>query len=407
MRILLLTQWFEPEPCFKGLSFAKALKQAGNEVTVITGFPNYPGGKLYPGYKLKLYQKEIIDGVTMKRVYLYPSHDASKVGRILNYLSFCLSATLCGLFTRKKYDVIYAYHPPLTVGVAASIISFVRRTPFVYDIQDMWPDTLRSTGMLSNEKILRIISKVCLWVYKRATHIVVLSPGFKGLLIKRGVSAKKIDIIYNWCEEDALRKVAATDLVNLGENKFNIVFAGNMGKAQALDTILQVAEKLQVIKPQIQFVFVGAGLEVETLSATVEKKQLNNVLFLPRMPLNKIGTVLYAADVLLVHLQDDPLFSITIPSKTQAYLYVGKPILMAVQGDAAEIILQADAGCVALPEDVEGIASAVVKLGELSSTELKLMGSRGFDYYENNMSFTIGVQKFIEIFEKTIGKMEI
>ena len=154
MRILLLTQWFDPEPTFKGLAFAQELKKQGHEVQVLTGFPNYPGGKIYDGYKLKLYQREVVEGISILRVALYPSHDSSVLRRIFNYISFAFMAMFFGIFTIKKIDVIYAYHPPLTVGIAAICIKFFRRIPIVYDIQDMWPDTLKATGMLNNDNIL-------------------------------------------------------------------------------------------------------------------------------------------------------------------------------------------------------------------------------------------------------------
>ena len=150
-----MTQWFDPEPTFKGLLFAKELISRGFEVEVITGFPNYPGGKLYDGYRMKLIQKEVIEGVSVTRLPLYPSHDKNKIGRVANYLSFAFSALIYGLFFAKRPAVIYAYHPPLTVGVSAAIINFFRRVPIVLDIQDMWPDTLKATGMIANSRILK------------------------------------------------------------------------------------------------------------------------------------------------------------------------------------------------------------------------------------------------------------
>ena len=154
-----MTQWFNPEPTFKGLLFAKELVSRGFEVEVITGFPNYPGGYLYDGYKLKVVQKEIVDGVFITRLPLYPSHDKSKLGRIANYLSFALSSLIYGLFFAKRANVIYAYHPPLTVGISAIVIKLFRRIPVILDSQDMWPDTLKATGMISNTYLLSFISK--------------------------------------------------------------------------------------------------------------------------------------------------------------------------------------------------------------------------------------------------------
>ena len=147
-------------------------------------------------------QKDLIDGVLVTRVPLYPSHNESVVGRVFNYASFAISSLLYGLFFAKQADVIYAYHPPLTTGISAALIKFFRRIPVVYDIQDLWPDTLRATGMFSNELALKLVGCVCDWLYNRVDHIVVLSPGFRRILIDRGVPAANIDVIYNWCAED-------------------------------------------------------------------------------------------------------------------------------------------------------------------------------------------------------------
>ncbi|SUB34988.1 glycosyl transferase, family 1 protein [Pasteurella multocida] len=231
MKILLLTQWFEPEPAIKGLAFAKELKTQGHDVQVLTGFPNYPGGKIYEGYKLRFFQKECIEGIPVLRVALYPSHDSSAIKRILNYVSFAFMAMLFGIFATKKCDVIYAYHPPLTTGIAAIMIKLFRRTPVIYDIQDLWPDTLKATGMLTHDRLLKIVDYVCQCVYKCVDHIVVLSPGFKEKLIQKSVPANKISVIYNWCNETALINTETSQTVHLCHQKFNVLFCWQYGKS--------------------------------------------------------------------------------------------------------------------------------------------------------------------------------
>ena len=401
MKILLLTQWFDPEPTFKGLAFAKELKRQGHEVQVLTGFPNYPGGKIYDGYKLRLCQRDEIEGISILRVALYPNHDSSALKRIFNYISFAFMAILFGIFATKKADVIYAYHPPLTVGIAAIFIKFFRRTPIVYDIQDMWPDTLKATGMLNNNKILNVIGSVCKLVYRSVDHIVVLCPGFKKMLIERAVPEHKISIIYNWCDEQGLTQAqpAKVEYQQLMQNRFNIVFAGNMGKAQALDTILDVAKKIQNIQ-DIQFVFVGGGTETELLKQRLTTENISNTVFIPRMPMAEVGGILKLSNLLLVHLKKDPLFEITVPSKTQAYMAMGKPVLMAVAGDAADLIQRAECGCVATSEDVESIQQAILRIYHLSASEQLQMGLNARNYYLQKLSLEIGVRQFVEIFEK-------
>ena len=406
MKILLLTQWFDPEPTFKGLAFAKELMRQGHEVQVLTGFPNYPSGKIYDGYKLKLYQHEEIEGISILRVALYPNHDSSALRRILNYISFAFMAMLFGIFATKKADVIYAYHPPLTVGIAAIFIKLFRRTPIVYDIQDMWPDTLKATGMLNNNKILNLIGLVCKLVYRFVDHIVVLCPGFKQLLIERDVPKEKISVIYNWCDEHGLTQAKSTKLEyqQLMHNKFNIVFAGNMGKAQALDSILDVAKEVQDIQ-DIQFVFVGSGTETERLKQRLISENISNTIFIPRMPMAEVGGVLELSSLLLVHLKKDPLFEITVPSKTQAYMAMGKPVLMAVAGDAADLVRRAECGCVAISEDVESIQQAIFKIYHLSASEQLQIGLNAHNFYLQELSLERGVLNFVTIFEKVSRKV--
>src|ERR1035437_8715454 len=208
MKILFLTQWFEPEPTFKGLLFARELAARGHEVEVLTGFPNYPGGHIYPGYRIRPWVREQIDGISILRVALYPSHDKSAFGRVLNYVSFAISAALIGTVLIKKPDVVYVYHPPATIGFAAVALGLLRRVPYVFDICDLWPDTVEASGMLSNSVALRLLGKWCNFVYRRARHIVVVSPGFKQKLVDRGVPPVKIDIIHNWCPDTTIQPTA-------------------------------------------------------------------------------------------------------------------------------------------------------------------------------------------------------
>lgn len=404
VRVLLLTQWFDPEPTFKGLVFARELVRQGFEVEVLTGFPNYPGGKVYPGYKIKLLQREVMDGVQITRVPLYPNHGQSAIKRVLNYVSFAASALVYGLFMAKRADVIYAYHPPLTVGISASIIRLFRRIPVVYDIQDMWPDTLRATGMINNPRALNAVAAVCNWVYRRVDHIVVLSPGFKRLLMQRNVPETKVDIIFNWADEAALTAPQGQLPSDFpASDKFRIVFAGNMGKAQALDTVLDAAVLLQTRGSRVCFVMIGGGVEVTRLKQKALELALKNVVFLPPVPMFEVGTLLNAADALMVHLRNDPLFEITIPSKTQAYMTVGRPLLMAVNGDAAELVLNSGCGVVAKSENSSALADAAEGLSLLTKEALADMGQRAKGFYQQHLALEVGVSKFGAIFNQLVS----
>jgi len=396
-RIVILNQWFDPEPTFKGLLFAKELQKKGYSVEVITGFPNFPGGKIYEGHKLRLYKKEVIDGVVVHRVYLYPSHDTSKVKRILNYGSFALTSLIFGLFFLKRPKAIYVYHPPLTTGVVAMILSKIKRIPFVYDIQDLWPDTLSSTGMITNKKVLKVIDKVASAVYKSSHTLVVLSKEFKLELIKRGVPSEKIRVIYNWADERYIQN----DESNKGiySNLFNITYAGNFGAAQDLTVLISAAEILKEHK-NIKITLIGDGQEKEKLVNLISKKNLRNIEILPSVPVTKISEYLNQSDALIIHLKEDPLFKMTIPGKTQAYLAVGKPIIMGVSGAAKNIILESKAGLVVESSNPLSIANGILELSNYSVDKRNEMGQNGLAFYRNNLSLSSGVSEFSSIFKE-------
>ena len=400
MRVLFLSQFFQPEPLSRGLPFAQELVRRGHCVEVLTGFPNYPGGNIYPGYRLSTWKRETMDGVPVLRVPLYPSHDRSAVRRVATYASFLLSAATLGLALSGPFDVVYVYHPPITAGLAAIAFKRLRGTPFIIDIQDLWPDALGATGMMVNAGVLGAVSEICRLVYGEAARIVALSNGFACTLAERGVPPDKIRVIPNWCLEADLKSApSAPDLaVRLGmDNRFNVVFAGTFGLAQRLDTVLDAASLLQNAFPAVQFVLLGTGVDDERLRQRVATERLANVRFLGWRPPSEAGQVIALADVLLAHLKDDPLFAITVPSKTQAYLAAGRPIIMAVRGDAAEMVTAARAGLTVKPEHPRALADAIIALYSMPESEREAMGRNGQSYYAAQLSLAAGVDRFEEV----------
>lgn len=404
-RLILLTQWFDPEPTFKGLLFARALQDRGYDVEVVTGFPNYPGGKVYDGYRICPIVRETMDGVAITRLALFPSHDNRALPRVINYLSFFLSAFLYLTFVAKRANILYAYHPPLTVGLAAAIAKLFRRTPSVLDVQDMWPDTLSATGMLDSSLPLRMVGSICRWVYAKMTHIVVLSPGFRRLLIERGVPSEKISVIYNWADDDAI--VAASNIrpASMPDNgRFRLLFAGNMGLAQNLDIVLDAAKIVTASNPNIDFCFLGGGLEANRISLRAEEEQIACVQFFPKVSMAEVGSYLAAADCLLVNLRSDPLFEITIPSKTQAYMSAGRPIIMAVSGDAATLVKEATAGISVPPGDSNALANAVLEMAAMNDAQRSEMANAGRQYYRAHLSLQSGVDSFNRLFQSKLRR---
>ncbi len=402
MRILILSQFFDPEPTSKGMPFAKELQRRGHDVEVLTGFPNYPGGKVYPGYRVRPWQREHIDGISILRVLLYPSHDRSALGRIMNYGTFALSAAIGSAFVRRP-DVVYVYHPPATIGLPAVALRLLRGVPVVYDVQDLWPDTVAATGMVNNGAALRLLGRWCRFVYRRADRLVVLSPGFKAALVQRGVPEAKIEVIYNWCDEAVIAPNGhrATPLGAPGE--FTLLFAGTMGFAQGLDAVLEAARICATSVPRARFVFIGGGADRERLERTAAGTASSNVRFLPRQPMSEMGKFLAGADALLVHLKDDPLFEMTIPSKTQAYMAAGRPILMGMRGDAAALIQRSGAGIACKPENPASLAAAIAELASTDAARLAEMGRAGRDFYTRELSLAAGVNRFERVFRAAVN----
>jgi len=408
MKILFLTQWFDPEPTPKGINYVRKLTELGHEVQVLTGFPNYPTGRIYDGYKLTLVMREIIDGIEVIRVPLYPSHDSSGIKRAINYISFAIFAASIGIIcTDRKFDIIHAYHPPATIGLPALLLKWVKHAKLVYDVQDLWPDTLPATGMICNPVIIGALNKWCSLIYQISDMIIVLSPGFKRTLSSRCIPEEKIEVMYNWsAEEDIVYSTSnSTDTsdnirVDLElQGKFVVLYAGALGLAQGLESVLEAAELLQE-ETCFHFLFMGDGLEKQRLESFVDRRKINNVSFLPRRQSRDMRAYYKNADALLVHLKDNPLFRITIPSKTQTCLAAGRPIIMAVNGDAADLVEASGAGIVCRSEDPVSIADAVRMIARTSEIERKILGKHGRQYYEKHLSLSVGVNKLISIFEK-------
>ena len=391
MRILILTQWFQPEPTFKGLGFAKALAARGHEVEVLTGFPNYPGGKLYPPYKVRAVQREWMDGIRVTRGALYPSHDRSVPRRILNYCSFAASTTLLAL-TLRRPDVVYSYGSPMTIAAGAVALRLLRRVPYVVDVTDLWPDSLAATGMVRHGWMMKAVGGWTNFALRRAAAISVVSPSYKRLLRERGM-AQPIAVIPNWAPPE-IDQAPPLPPSRQDGGGFNVLFAGNMGHAQALDVVVEAAKRLKRLAPDVRFSMIGGGVDHEALRLASEAAGLDNVVFLEARHPKDMGPVFADAQALLAHLRDDPLFAVTIPAKTQAYLAVGKPILMGVRGDAAAMVEAAGAGLAFEPEDAGALVDAVLRLRAMSAGEREAMSHAGRAYYRDHLSFEAGVAAF-------------
>lgn len=408
MRILILTQWYQPEPPKLLWDLAQSLQAMGHHVEVLTGFPNYPSGTLYPGYRLSLWQKEVLDGIPVTRVLLYPDHGRSAFRRTLNFVSFAASVILLGPWLASRPDVIHVIFPPAIVGGPAWFLSRLWRVPFTLEIHDMWPETLRATGMVRNEFALGLVGGFAKWVYQKTASIRVITPGFRDNLVTKGVPHDKIHVISEWVDNDFFHPMEPDReaAVRLGlDGRFNVMYAGAIGLAQGLDTVLEAAVLLRDLT-EVQFVLVGDGVQRATLEAAVRDRKLDNVRFLGYYPMDAMPSLYALADVLLIHLRDDPLFRITIPHKTFTYMASGKPVLAAVAGNAATVVESAGAGLTCPPDDPQAMADTVRKLYSLSPLERGVMSGNGrraaCETYDRHSILT-QMDEFLSEAVKTLG----
>jgi glycosyltransferase involved in cell wall biosynthesis len=409
MRIVFLTITFFPEPgAIHGLPLAKQLAARGYDIKVLTSFPQYPIGRIYPGYRTRPYQWEIIDGIRILRVPIYPSHDNSAIRRIFTYLSFAFASSIIGVALIGSAEVVYLYDPPPTNGFASMILKTFKGIPIVHDIADMWPETVIASGMIRGKRFKKISNSLigtwCKFLYRHADVITVLSPGFKRLLMERGVPEKKVRVIYNWADETTFWPSEPDPALakKMGfEGRFNIVYAGNLGVHQGIETVIRAAALIKD-HPKIQVVIVGIGPKQEDLKRLVSELGVDNVLFLGRWPYEEMPKINSLADVLLIHLRDHDFLHATIPGKTQVSLASGRPILMAVRGDAAEIVRDARAGIVCEPENPSEMARAMIEMSRLSKEKLQDMGRQGRSYYLRNLSLNIAGKKLDAIF-RSVG----
>lgn len=400
MRILFISQLFDPEYSIKGLTLMQRLVAEGHEVVVLTTFPNYPTGKVYDGHSVKFKQVEEIGGVKIVRLWSHISHSKSKVSRAWSYMSFTIMALFTALFIRKP-DIVYAYHPQSTTGMIGVLMKTLRRVPFITDVQDLWPDALIATGAWKDGLLLSLISRWSNFVYRQASQVVVLSEGFRNTLISRGVSSEKVKVVYNWCPEEKSIESALSPKYELRDVTLpaKFVYAGNLGTAQALSTMISALGGFQ--ESELSFTLIGGGVEKKSLEQYVLERGFKNVFFRDYVSSSKIFNVLADADVLVIHLKDDELFKITIPSKTQSSMAMGKPILMAVGGEANQLVIEGRAGEVADPEDEEGIREATRRL-LLVRDKWSELGDNAREYYTQKLSMSVNFEKLLDVINSAI-----
>lgn len=355
MKILFITDNFPPEtnaPATRTYEHCSEWVQKGTEVTIITCAPNFPQGKVYEGYKNKLYQTEMIDGIKVIRVWSYITANEGFSKRVLDYVSFAFMAFWVGLF--QKHDVVIATSPQFFTTWAAVGISKIRRKPWIFELRDLWPESIRTVGAMKQSRVLDCLEKVELWLYRDADRVVAVTDAFKQNLIDRGIDSSKIDVVTNGANLELYQaKEKDKDLLSsLGlEGKFVVGYIGTHGMAHSLDFVITAIAKVK--DPDIHFLFIGGGAIKQRIVDIAKELELKNVTFLDPVSKEQVPDYLSIIDISLAPLKKSDTFKTVIPSKIFEASAMQKPTLLGVEGQAQEIIEKYGAGVCFNPEDEE------------------------------------------------------
>ena len=401
-----MSQYFWPEE-FRINDLALGLKARGHEVVVLTGQPNYPKGKFFPGYGFLGPWREEYHGVNILRVPLVPRDKKQPWRLALNYISFAFFASILGpWYCRGKFDVIFVYEPsPVTVGLPGVVLKIIKRAPMMFWVQDLWPESLSATGAVKAKWFLELVGRFVRWIYRHSDIILVQSKGFTDRTLAMGANSEKIKYLPNWAEE-LYRPVKAENDAPERQHVpegFVVMFAGNIGVAQDFPTILAAAEELAAHK-DIHWVILGDGSERALVEAEVKKRGLNeSVHLLGRHPVGAMPRYFALADVMLVSLTRDPIFALTIPGKVQSYLACGRPIIAALDGEGARIVEDAGAGIACGAQNASTLAKAVLTMKRVTEREREEMGMRGRAYYEKYFERNVLINQ-LELWMKELSK---
>lgn len=401
MKILIVTQYFFPEN-FKSNDMAFELQKRGHCVTVLTGIPNYPAGKIFNGYGFFQKTQQIINGVRIIRSWLLPRGNGGGIRLFLNYFSWAFFASIraLSLAMEEKYDAIIVHEPsPITQFYPAWIVKKIQKSPIYFWVLDLWPESLHTAGGINNLFILSIFKKMVQSFYKASDKILISSKGFCSSIVEKGDFSNKLHYFPNWGEDTIANGSTEYKIPPLAKG-FRIVFAGNVGEAQDMNAIMHTALSLKD-NPNIKFIIVGDGRRLEFVREYINKHLLSKTVYLMgRFPIEAMATFFNRADIMLVSLKDNPIFNITVPAKIQAYMSAGKPIVAMLNGEGARLIEDAKCGVSVKAGDSTSLASEIQKLAALPKEELDKMGENGKIYYLNN--FTL--QKCIDNLEEIISQ---
>lgn len=413
MKILYVSQYFPPEmgaPAARAAELARHWALAGHHVSVLTGFPNHPTGSVPLEWRSRLRHltyKEKVGDVDVFRTWLWPLPNRKAHERMRNYASFCISAAIRGLAIPRP-DVIIASSPQLLVGLSGWWLSFSRQIPLVFEVRDLWPESLTAVGVSGENSLLHhVLAAVARFLYERAHCIVVVTPAFREHLMNRWhVPAEKIAIVENGVETGLF--APASSAANLAlrrdlgaDDKFLVCYIGTMGMAHGLETLLDAAAKLQRQNPAVQFLLVGEGAEKERIKTLAQSRDLTNVRFVDQQPREKIPAIISASDACLVLLKKTDVFKTVIPTKMLEFMSCARPVILGVDGQARKIVEHAEAGLIIEPESAEALVAAIHRFiadRELSET----MGKKGREFILENLSRGRTADKYLAVLQRLL-----
>jgi len=367
VRILFLTDNFPPEvnaPASRTFEHCREWVKAGHKVTVVTCAPNFPKGKVFDGYRNRLWQRETVEGIEVIRVWSYITANEGFVRRILDYQSYMVSAFLASLFV-GRVDLIVGTSPQFFTVCAAYAASRLKRTPYVFELRDLWPETIKAVGAMKSSFAIDMLEKLELFLYRKAARVVSVTQSFKANLIRRGIDGSKIDVITNGVDlsqfQPRAKDAALTARLGL-EGKFVAGYIGTHGLCQGLETLVEAAERLR--GSGIVFLFLGDGARKQHLRDMARERGIDNVVFIDSVPKAEVPRYWSILDVSVIHLQKAELFTTVIPSKLFESMGMGLPILHGVEGESADIVREEGVGIPFEPENADELCAALTRLRE-------------------------------------------
>ncbi len=371
MHILFLTDNFPPEvnaPANRTFEHCRKWVQAGHQVTVITCVPNFPKGKVFDGYKNRLWQTETMDGIRVVRVWSYLAANKGKIRRTLDYLSYMVSATFAAPFVRQP-DLVVATSPQFFTAVAGYVVGATRRIPFIFELRDLWPVSIKAVGAVKDDSYaIHLLGRLEMFLYRKATRIVSVTNSFATVLIDRGIDGSKIDVVTNGVDLSRFKpQPKDVELVERHglKGKFVAGYIGTHGMAHALETVLEAAGKMQKREggDRFRFIFLGHGARKQALLDKAREMDLNNVIFLDTVPREEVSRYWSLLDASIIHLKKEPTFTTVIPSKLFECMAMGIPVLHGVEGESAEIVNENRIGFTFEPENAQQLVERLEQLG--------------------------------------------